>query len=29
MKVAIIGVGTVGSAVANEIKNKGSVHEIV
>ena len=29
MKVAIIGVGTVGSAVATAIKNTGCVHEIV
>ena len=29
MKVAIIGVGTVGAAVATAIKNSGLVHEIV
>ena len=29
MKVAIIGVGSVGSAVATAVKNTGLVHEIV
>ena len=29
MKIAIIGVGTVGSAVATAVKNTGFVHEIV
>ena len=29
MKIAIIGIGTVGSAVATAVKNTGFVHEIV